>query len=94
MFKVLLIKQRPLLLKSADSAAIIWKQLCSKVAGDYVAEIVLTHQNGRFLVDHALLSGPEYILYLQNNQTLHTKDNLPNQGAKNLAIAPGNKKKN
>ncbi|WP_159820568.1 hypothetical protein [Colwellia sp. 20A7] len=42
-------------LKRPDSAAIIWKQLCSKVEGEYVAEIVLTHQNGRFLVDHAMV---------------------------------------
>jgi hypothetical protein len=42
-------------LKRPDSAAIIWKQFCSKVDGEYVAEIVLTHQNGRFLVDHAMV---------------------------------------
>ena len=35
------------------------------------------------------LSGPEYQLYLQNNQTLHIKDNSQNHGAENLAIAPG-----
>jgi len=42
-------------LKRPDSAAIIWKQLCSKVEGEYVAEIVLTHQGGKFLVDHAMV---------------------------------------
>ena len=35
------------------------------------------------------LSGPEYQLYLQNKQTLHSKDNLNNESAENLAIAPG-----
>lgn len=39
--------------------------------------------------ESASLSGPEYQLYLQNNQTLHIKDNSHNQGAENLAIAPG-----
>jgi len=39
--------------------------------------------------ESASLSGPEYQLYLQNNQTLHNTDNLNNQGAENLAIAPG-----
>jgi hypothetical protein len=38
-----------------DSAAIIWKQFCSKAKGEYVAEIVLVHKNGRFLVDHAMV---------------------------------------
>lgn len=42
-------------LRRPDSAAIIWKQFCSKVAGEYVAEIVLVHQDGRFLVDHAMV---------------------------------------
>jgi hypothetical protein len=42
-------------LRRPDSAAIIWKQYCSKVEGEYVAEIVLTHINGRFLVDHAMV---------------------------------------
>jgi len=42
-------------LKRPDSAAILWKQFCSKVEGEYVAEIVLVHQNGRFLVDHAMV---------------------------------------
>lgn len=38
-----------------DSAAIVWKQFCSKAKGEYVAEIVLLHQNGRFLVNHAMV---------------------------------------
>lgn len=38
-----------------DSAAIIWKQFCSKAEGEYVAEIVLVYKDGRFLVDHAMV---------------------------------------
>lgn len=37
------------------SAAIIWKQYCSKAEGEYVAEIVLVHQDGKFLIDHAMV---------------------------------------
>lgn len=42
-------------LRRPESAAIIWKQSCSKVKGEYVAEIVLIHQDGKFLVDHAMV---------------------------------------
>lgn len=42
-------------LRRPDSAAIIWKQFCSKARGEYVAEIVLVHKDGRFLVDHAMV---------------------------------------
>ncbi|WP_445769584.1 hypothetical protein [Rheinheimera sp.] len=38
-----------------DSAAIIWRQFCSKAEGEYVAEIVLVYRNGRYLVDHAMV---------------------------------------
>ena len=38
-----------------DSAVIIWKQFVSKAKGEYVAEIVLTYCNGKFLVDHAMV---------------------------------------
>jgi len=38
-----------------DSAAIVWKQYCSKAKGEYVAEIVLMYKDGRFLVDHAMV---------------------------------------
>lgn len=36
-----------------DSAAIVWKQFYTKAEGEYVAEIVLVYEDGRFLVDHA-----------------------------------------
>ena len=42
-------------LKRPDSAAIIWKQYYTKAPGEYVAEMVLVHENGRFLVDHAMI---------------------------------------
>jgi len=49
-------KREPIaVLRRPDSAAIIWKQSCSKVEGEYVAEIVLVHLNGKFLVDHAMV---------------------------------------
>ena len=38
-----------------DSAAIVWKQFFTKAKGEYVAEIVLVHKEGRFLVDHAMV---------------------------------------
>ena len=41
--------------KRPDSAAIIWKQFCTKAEGEFVAEIVLTHKDNRFLVDHAMV---------------------------------------
>ncbi len=41
--------------KRPDSAAIIWKQRCTKAKGEYVAEIVLVYVGDRFLVDHAMV---------------------------------------
>ncbi|GAA5216473.1 hypothetical protein ACFSJ3_12645 [Corallincola platygyrae] len=38
-----------------DSAAVIWKQYCSKAEGEFVAEIVLVFKEGRYLVDHAMV---------------------------------------
>jgi len=38
-----------------DSAAIIWRQSFTKVQGEFVAEMVLVHQNERFLCDHAMV---------------------------------------
>ena len=36
-----------------NSAAIIWKQSFTKAKGEFVAEMVLVHQNGAFFCDHA-----------------------------------------
>jgi hypothetical protein len=41
--------------KRPDSVAIIWKQLFSKVPGEYVAEMVLIKKNNKYLVDHAMV---------------------------------------
>jgi hypothetical protein len=38
-----------------DSAAIVWKQSFTKARGEFVAEMVLVHQNERFLCDHAMV---------------------------------------
>lgn len=41
--------------KRPDSAAIIWKQRFTKARGEFVAEMVLVHQNGKYLCDHAMV---------------------------------------
>lgn len=38
-----------------DSVAVVWKQRFSKQPGDFVAEMVLVQQNGRYLVDHVMV---------------------------------------
>ncbi|MDH4088663.1 MAG: hypothetical protein OEV71_16135 [Nitrospira sp.] len=38
-----------------ESAAIVWKQRVTKAKGEFVAELVLVHQNGRYLYDHAMM---------------------------------------
>lgn len=41
--------------KRPDSAAIIWKQFYTKANGEFVAEMVLVHNEGKFLVDHVMV---------------------------------------
>ena len=41
--------------KRPDSAAIVWKQSFTKAKGEYVAEMVLVRQKGRFLCDHVMI---------------------------------------
>lgn len=41
--------------KRPDSAAIIWKQFYTKAKGEFVAEMVLIHSEGKFLVDHVMV---------------------------------------
>ncbi|MGF1835140.1 hypothetical protein [Photobacterium sanguinicancri] len=41
--------------KRPDSAAFVWKQAFSKAKGEFVAEMVLVHQNGRYWVDHVMV---------------------------------------
>jgi hypothetical protein len=38
-----------------ESVAVIWKQSCTKQAGEFVAELVLVEQNGQYLVDHVMV---------------------------------------
>jgi hypothetical protein len=41
--------------KHPDSAVVIWKQSFTKAKGEFVAEMVLVHQGGKFLCDHAMV---------------------------------------
>ena len=38
-----------------DSIAIVWNQRFTKQQGDFVAEMLLVQQNGRYLVDHVMV---------------------------------------
>lgn len=38
-----------------DSVAIIWRQWFTKQSGEFVAELVLVQQGGRYLVDHVMV---------------------------------------
>ena len=44
-----------MLFRRPDSVAVIWKQSFSQRAGDYVAEMVLVEDDGRYLVDHVMV---------------------------------------
>ncbi len=41
--------------KRPESAAIIWKQWFTKAQGEFVAEMLLVNQNGKYLVDHVVV---------------------------------------
>jgi hypothetical protein len=41
--------------KRPDSAAIVWKQSFTKAKGEFVAEMVLVHHNGKYMCDHAMV---------------------------------------
>ena len=41
--------------KRPNSAAIVWRQYFSKAKGEFVAEMVLVNQNGKYLVDHVMV---------------------------------------
>lgn len=41
--------------KRPGSAVIVWKQRFTEAKGEFVAEMVLVHQNGRYLCDHAMV---------------------------------------
>ena len=42
-------------LRRPDSAAILWKQRFTKAPGEFVAEMVLVHRDGRYWVDHVMV---------------------------------------
>lgn len=49
-------KREPIaVFKRPNSAAIVWKQYFTKAQGEFVAEMVLVHKNGKYLVDHAMV---------------------------------------
>ena len=41
--------------KRPDSAAIVWKQFFTKAQGEFVAEMLLIHKDGKFLVEHTMV---------------------------------------
>ena len=41
--------------KRPDSAVLIWRQNFTQQDGDFVAEMVLVKQNGRYLCDHVMV---------------------------------------
>ncbi|GAB3102583.1 hypothetical protein G8770_10275 [Aestuariicella hydrocarbonica] len=41
--------------KRPTSAAIVWKQYYTEAPGEYVAEMVLVYDEGRYRVDHAMV---------------------------------------
>lgn len=43
------------LFRRPESVAIVWKQTFTKQTGDFVAEMVLVQQDGRYLVDHVMV---------------------------------------
>lgn len=38
-----------------DSVAVVWKQGFTRQPGDFVAEMVLVQQDGKYLVDHVMV---------------------------------------
>lgn len=39
-------------LRRPNSVMITWKQKFTKVSGEYLAEMIIIHKNGKFLIDH------------------------------------------
>ncbi len=42
-------------IKRPDAAAFIWKQNFTHAEGDFVAEMLLVHRDGKFLVEHVMV---------------------------------------
>ena len=43
------------LVRRPDAVAVLWKQRFTGCEGDYVAEALFVEENGRYLVDHAMV---------------------------------------
>lgn len=43
------------LFRRQDSIAVVWKQYCTKTTDEYVSEAVFVEQEGRLLIDHAMV---------------------------------------
>ena len=41
--------------RRSNSVAVVWRQWSSKSSNEFVAEAVVVEQNGRYLVDHAMI---------------------------------------
>ena len=41
--------------RRSESVAVIWKEGFTKQSGEFVAEMVLTQQDGKYLVDHVMV---------------------------------------
>ena len=48
-------RERVAVFRRPDSIAVIWRQRFTEAKGDYVAELVLVEQEGRYLVDHVMV---------------------------------------
>ncbi len=41
--------------KRPDAVAVVWKQWFTKAQGEYVAELLLIEEDGKYLVDHTMI---------------------------------------
>ena len=48
-------RERVAIFRRPDSIAVIWRQRFTQTQGDYVAELVLLEEQGRYLVDHVMV---------------------------------------
>ena len=43
------------LFKRPEAVAVVWKQRFTKAQGEFVAELLLIEENGKYLVDHTMI---------------------------------------
>ena len=41
--------------RRSDSVVIVWKQFCTRIEDEFVAEMVLVEEDGKHLVDHVIV---------------------------------------